>query len=416
MSTEKGFYREIGIYALLLFFSTLSLTLIAPAIKEFVIDQFNTTETTASLFVTVEMLAYIIFAVIWGALSDRKGKRKIFIVIGFAGSAVMYFLMTLANSLPLLLALRFTQGAITVMAWSLVMTCALDISPRDSYGKVMGIVGMTMGLGIGLGAPIGGRFADVFGVLAPMYLATVLFAIATLISITLVKEHPIRSKPESMLAAVKMLVEEKRLIIPYAYSFVDRFTVGFFILVFPLFMASAYGASPGVRGMYLAIFLFPFALLQYPFGRLSDRIGRTIPLAAGSFFYGIALASIGLTTMLGSGGGILIAIIMLVCGILAGMMYPPSIALTGDIAPKDKRGTSLGGFNVFGSLGFAVGPLVGGFIAMNYGYAVAFLVGGLSEIIVVLLTLPFLLRMGHTFRPHFGKNAKAMNKIEAVRE
>jgi MFS family permease len=217
-----------------------------------------------------------------------------------------------------------------------------------------------------------------------------------------------------MLKAVKVLVEEKKLIIPYAYSFVDRFTVGFFILVFPLFMASSFGASAGVRGMYLAIFLFPFALLQYPFGKLSDRIGRTIPLAVGSFFYGIALASIGLTTMLGSGGEIVIAFIMLLCGILAGMMYPPSIALTGDIAPKDKRGTSLGGFNVFGSLGFAVGPLVGGFIAESYGYAVAFLVGGMAEIIVVLLTLPFLLKMGHSSRPHFGKNAEALKKSGGV--
>jgi MFS family permease len=414
MSEKKGFYREIAVYAILLFFATLSLTLIAPAIKEFVIDQFNTTEAIASLFVTVEMLAYIIFAVIWGALSDKKGKRKIFIVVGFGGSAVMYFLMTLANSLPLLLGLRFLQGAITVMAWSLVMTCALDIAPRDSYGKVMGIIGMTMGLGIGLGAPIGGRFADVFGVMAPMYLATVLFVIATLVSITMIKEHPIKSKPESMLKAIKVLVEEKKLIIPYAYSFVDRFTVGFFVLVFPLFMANAYGASPGVRGMYLAIFLFPFALLQYPFGKLSDRIGRTIPLAVGSFFYGIALASIGLTTMLGSDGEMVIIIIMLVCGILAAMMYPPSIALTGDIAPKDKRGTSLGGFNVFGSLGFAVGPLVGGLIAMNYGYAVAFLVGGLSEIIVVLLTLPFLLKIGHSFKPRLRKNVEALKKNGGV--
>ncbi len=406
MSNEKGFYREIAVYAMLLFFSTLSLTLIAPAIKEFVIEQFNTTEATASLFITVEMVAYIIFAVIWGALSDKKGKRKIFIVIGFGGSAVMYFLMTLANSLPLLLGLRFIQGAITVMAWSLVMTCALDIAPKGSYGKVMGIIGMTMGLGIGLGAPIGGRFADSFGVMAPMYLATALFIIATLVSIGLVKDRPIKSKPESMLKAVKVLVEEKRLIIPYMYSFVDRFSVGFFVLVFPLFMANAYGASPGMRGMYLAIFLFPFALLQYPFGKLSDRIGRTIPLAAGSFFYGIALASIGLTTMLGSGGEMVIILIMLVCGILAAMMYPPSIALTGDIAPKDKRGTSLGGFNVFGSLGFAIGPLVGGFIATSYGYSLAFLVGGLSEIIVVLLTLPFLLKVGRTLKSSNHKNSE----------
>ena len=31
------------------------------------------------------------------------------------------------------------------MAWSLVMTAVLDITSKKSYGKVMGIIGMSMG-------------------------------------------------------------------------------------------------------------------------------------------------------------------------------------------------------------------------------------------------------------------------------
>ncbi|UCF07656.1 MAG: MFS transporter, partial [Thermoplasmata archaeon] len=119
---ENKIGREVLVYAVLIFISMFSLTLIAPAIKEFVIDEFGATEATGSYFVTLEMTAYIIFAMIWGALSDRKGTRKVFIFTGFAGSAVMYYLMTLATSFAMLLAFRFIQGAITVMAWSLVMT------------------------------------------------------------------------------------------------------------------------------------------------------------------------------------------------------------------------------------------------------------------------------------------------------
>jgi MFS family permease len=100
---------------------------------------------------------------------------------------------------------------------------------------------------------------------------------------------------------------------------------------------------------------------------------------------------------------------MLTCGILAAMMYPPSIALAGDLAPKDKRGSSLGGFNVFGSLGFAVGPFVGGFLAETFGYTVAFAVGGLSEVVVALITLPFLLRM------HRANRAVKAARVEGAR-
>ena len=114
------------VYAILIFVAMLSLTLMAPVIKEFVIDRFDASNTVASLFFTLEMLAYVIFAVFWGSLSDMCGKRRPFIIFGFGSSAIMYFWMAQVNSLFSLLILRFIQGAVTVMAWSIVMTAALD--------------------------------------------------------------------------------------------------------------------------------------------------------------------------------------------------------------------------------------------------------------------------------------------------
>jgi MFS family permease len=384
--------REVFVYTILIFISMLSLTLIAPALGDLVDELFKVELTEGSFFVSLEMIAYIIFAMVWGALSDRKGKRKIFIFIGFAGSAVMYFLMTQATSFSMLLVLRFIQGAITVMAWSLVMTGVLDITPKKNYGKVMGIVGTGMGLGMGLGAPIGGRVADSFGVIAPLYLAGVLFILAAVLTLLFIKETPIKNRPETFFKAFKVLGERKKLAIPYAYGFVDRLTVGFFVYVFVTFMKEKFDASPGQIGMYLMVFLLPFALLQYPFGRLSDRIGRWQPLVIGSLFYGIVMATIGFTGDMGDSGKTALIFIMLGCGFLGAMMFPPSIALSGDWAPKDKRGAAIGGFNVFGSLGFAVGPILGSFIAENYSYELAFIVGGATEMAVALITLPFLLK------------------------
>ena len=92
-------------------------------------------------------------------------------------------------------------------------------------------------------------------------------------------------------------------------------------------------------------------------------------------------------------GKIILVPIMLGCGFLGAMMFPPSVALSGDLAPKDKRGAAIGGFNVFGSMGFAVGPLLGGYVAYYYSYKLAFIVGGATEVAVALITLPFLLRL-----------------------
>ena len=381
-------HREIAIYAVLTFVAMLSLTLMAPVIKEFIIDRFDASNTEASMFFTLEMLAYVIFAVVWGSLSDKCGKRKPLIVFGFGGSAVLYFLMAQANSLSLLLILRFIQGAITVMAWSLVMTSALDCVQRTSYGKAMGVIGMAMMLGMASGAPIGGLLAEKYNVFFPLYFASSLFLIGTLLSATLIRDVRIANKPDTMVKSIKVLSEERKLAIPYVFSFVDRFTVAFFIFTFPLHLVHAFGFGIAERGMYQALLLFPFVPLQYPFGKLSDKIGRAFPLIVGSFFYGLEMCLVGFVDKT-----MLIAIV-LGCGVFAAMMFPSSIALVGDISPQNKRGTAIGGFNVFGSLGFVAGFSAAGILSDIYGYCTSFILGGFSEMLVALLAIPFLLKLG----------------------
>lgn len=380
-------HKEIAIYAVLTFVAMLSLTLMAPVIPEFIIDRFDASNTEASMFFTLEMLAYVIFAVVWGSLSDKCGKRKPFIVFGFGGSAVMYFLMAQANSLSLLLGLRFIQGAITVMAWSLVMTSALDCVQRTSYGKTMGVIGMAMMFGMASGAPIGGLLAEKYDVFFPMYFASFLFLMGTPLSATLIRDVRIENNPDTMRESIKVLSEEKKLAIPYVFSFVDRFTVAFFIFAFPLYLFDAFGFGIAERGLYQALLLFPFVLLQYPFGKLSDKIGRAFPLIVGSFFYGLEMCLVGFVSKTA-----LIAL-MLGCGVFAAMMFPSSIALAGDISPQNKRGTAIGGFNVFGSLGFVAGFSAAGILSDMYGYCTSFIMGGVSEILVALLAIPFLLKL-----------------------
>lgn len=163
---------------------------------------------------------------------------------------------------------------------------------------------------------------------------------------------------------------------------------GFFVGVFPLMLAMKYGMDSGSIGMYMAAFLIPFALLQYPLGAISDKIGRVTPLVVGSLLYGIAVAGVGIVVPP------MLAVVMVLGGIVGALMYPPSAALAGDLANPAKRGTAMGGFNLFGSLGFATGPFIGGLIADRYGFQASFAVAGLTVIVIVMVFLPFLIRIG----------------------
>ena len=76
--------REIYVLGILTFILMFSVTLIYPAMEKFVMERFMIESVAkTSLFVSVNLAAYVIFSLIWGSISDKIGKRKVFIVLAF---------------------------------------------------------------------------------------------------------------------------------------------------------------------------------------------------------------------------------------------------------------------------------------------------------------------------------------------
>ena len=128
--------RAIVLPCLCLFLAMFNLTLVVAGLKELVVDELGGTVTDAALFFTVEMVAYLIWAPLWGALSDRFGRRKPFIIGGFAASGLLYFAYLGIHSIPLLLGLRFLQGASSIAGWSTTMALLFDhADPADAASR-----------------------------------------------------------------------------------------------------------------------------------------------------------------------------------------------------------------------------------------------------------------------------------------
>jgi MFS family permease len=358
----------------------LNLTLIVAGLKELVVDELRGTTRHASLFFSIEMAASIVFAPIWGLLSDRLGRRKPLVAAGFLLTAPLYWAYALVDSVQLLLLLRFVQGAFSVMGWSTLMAMVLDQPDERRRGRSAGLMGAALILGVSLGAPIGGYITRHLGARAPLEVAALLFLLIGLGSLAL-QEPPSVRHQATLGEILATLRARPRLLLPYALHFVDRYTVGFFVVLFPLYLGSLGVDDPAVRGRYLALFLLPFALLQYWTGRLCERIGPELPLFGGSFLYGVVLCVVGYADLQR------LWYVMVALGVLASVMFPPAIALTGALSDARTRGSAMGGFNLFGSLGFAIGPVVGAWAHQARGFGFAFLLAGALEIAVVLLAL-----------------------------
>jgi Major Facilitator Superfamily. len=69
------------------------------------------------------------------------------------------------------------------------------------------------------------------------------------------------------------------------------------------------------------------------------------------------------------------------------------MALVTDLVPQTQRGAAMGLFNVFGSLGFLTGFLVGGVLTDIYGYLPAFVAVGSLELTLAVVALPAVRRL-----------------------
>jgi MFS family permease len=340
-------------------------------------------------FLTAEFLGFVLFAGVWGAASDTLGRRRVLIAAGAAAGALSYLLLVAtgrAGGLPYsaVLAVRFLGGAATIGAFSLAITTLMDLGGGN--GRNMGAAGIAIGLGTALGAPVGGQLYG-FGPFVPLSVAAVLMLVAASLALTVTDRVSARSG-DGPLAGITRLRTRPVLALPYALGFVDRLTAGFFALVGTVYFQTELGLDAGGTGLMLGAFFVPFALLQYPFGRLSDRIGRVAPVAAGSLVYGLAVVTVYLAP-----GVTLTGLTMVGVGVVGALMAPATMALVSDVARETERGVAMGGFNVFGSLGFLTGIVGGATIAATHGFGAAFLAVGLAEVAIALIALPFLLRL-----------------------
>lgn len=343
---------------------------------------------TSTPFLAAEFAGFVLFAGVWGALSDRAGERGRFISAGAAGGALAYGALAAAPPIPfwLVLVVRFVGGAFTIGAFSLAIATLMDFGGGN--GRNMGAAGIAIGLGTGLGAPLGGQLYRL-GPRVPLAVGGGLLVVVALAGLRLREQATAGGGTGSRLLAVaRSLADEPTLAVPFAFGFADRFTAGFFALVGVDYFQTEFGLDPAATGALLGCFFLPFALLQYPFGVLSDRIGRVGPIAAGSFAYGVVIVAVSLAPSV-----TVVAGTMILVGAFGALCAPATLALVNDIAPADERGTATGGFNIVGSLGFLAGSVVGGGLATQFDYTTAFRVAGGAEILLALALLPFLLRL-----------------------
>jgi MFS family permease len=370
-------------------------TMPVPVLRELVHDRFGVSELLTSLFMSINMVGALVAAPITGALADRIGRRRGILVAALLADALCFFALTAGVPFGVFLGVRFLEGCAHISALSMLLAAASTALPGERRGRAMGVVGGSMMAGVALGAPLGGALGRI-GALVPLEVGgAVLLAGAGFAALVLRDRGAGEARPG--LAEIRAALRaHPAILVPLAFSFVDRFTVGFFTTTFSLYVRRIHELPPARIGLAIAIFMVPFALLSYPVGRLAERGHVVALLCGGSLVYAAATASIGLV------GPPELYGLMFGIGVAAAVIFVPSLLLATQLAPAAIRTTALGAFNAAGSLGFVLGPVAGGLVSQavaeragwEAGYQAAFAVAGASVALCVAIAFPVLRRLG----------------------
>ena len=115
---------------------------------------FKKTVLFGGLLSTLYSLLQFVFSPIWGALSDRLGRRRI-LTITLAGNALSYLLWIFAAQFWVVVVTRLISG---MMAGNIAVAsaAAADITDEKDRTKGRAVVGIAIGLGFVFGPVIGG--------------------------------------------------------------------------------------------------------------------------------------------------------------------------------------------------------------------------------------------------------------------
>lgn len=356
-------------------------------------EKFGARALSATALVASFSAAQLLFAPVWGRLSDRIGRKPI-LVLSLAGTAVASLVTGLAWSLPVLFVARILDG-ISGASVSVAQAAVADIAPPEQRARLLGLLGAAFGLGFVAGPAIGG-LAALGGPKLPFFLAAGIAGVnAVVAAIRLPETHtsapwrrggPAAAAGAGPGAADRPVLER----IPWQragvadlviVAFVSLTAFSAFEATFALFGERRLGLRIASIGAVFALVGLLLVFVQVRLiGPVVARFGEPATLRAG-----LLLNAVGLVLLAPVRSLWLLAPALAVLVVGQGLVSPTLSSLLAGKVGADRRGGVLGVQQAAGGLARVVGPLAGGFAFEHVGVPVPYLAG--AGLMVVALAV-----------------------------
>ncbi|MCC6628965.1 MAG: MFS transporter [Chloroflexi bacterium] len=304
-----------------------------------------------------------------GPVLDRWGRTGP-VAAGLLLSSAALGAYALAPTAGALLVVRAAHGLTTAVLTPGAFALLGDVATADRRARVMGVSGALIAVAAIVGPPLAGITRDRLGPeIVFLGGAAMMLLTAALFRWLAPGDRPAPGVRRLMPAAPSSvplwtIATTPRLLVACLAAL--ALTVGLGMLVTHLPQALvARGESAARSGLAFSVYaLVAMGVMAGPLNRLSDRAGRTRPIAAGLVLIAAGLITLGLAgDMIGVAGG------MALFGFGFGLLFPAASALVAEATAAAERGRAFGIFYAVYSAGVVAGSLLSGAIAAGSGSA-----------------------------------------------
>jgi len=392
--------RNLVILAFTLVVVTLGFGLVLP-ILPFYIEELGAGGTEMGLLVASYAVMRLIFGPIWGALSDRIGRKPV-LMVGVLGYGLTMVGFGLATKLWMVFAARILSGVLSSATSPTPMAFIADSTSEEERSRGLGLLGAAGGVGAIFGPAIGGLLADI-SLPLPFFTAAACSFAALVFLILLLPESlpegnrmpaPRQGRQHSFRTARQAVSSP----LGTALLLVFLVTAGVMIFygVLGLYALKVFRCSTEQTGWIFTVLGLVTALGQgVLIGPLTSRWGDAAVIRSGFVLSAVCLP---LILLAGSYGGMLVLVALF--SLVNAVLVPAITALTSRIT-RISQGVTMGFSNAAVSLGRIAGPLLGGLL-FDRSAQLPFWAGGLfmlsGFIVSLLLRSPRVVGLGRSLK------------------
>jgi MFS family permease len=314
-----------------------------------------------------------------GAISDRLGRRKPIVVLGYGLAALSKPLFPLAASVPLVLGARFMDRVGKGIRGAPRDALIADVTPEGARGAAYGLRQAldTVGAMLGPLAAIGLMLALANDVRSVLWWAVVPAVLAVVVLVLFVKEPPGAVAPleRPVFKSFYRIGTRTWLVVAIgAVLTLARFSEAFLVL-----RAQSLGVALAMVPIVLVVMNVAYTATAYPAGVAADRGHRKGLLVWGL----VALIASDLVIASTTSWALFFTGIAL-WGLHMGLTQGLLSTLVADAAPPDLRGTAFGVFHLVSGVAMLLASVIAGVLWDVYGAAWTFYAGAAFTALALL--------------------------------